>query len=89
MNSKILFRPAIVTLLSSCEFNPKVSSVSIHVCSRIAIPHDRKGGGIFFVKWRQSDVCFPAFRRKEWFAGNAVKQKISFKDKTDLFSTES
>ena len=39
LNCKLLFRLAIVVLLGCCEFNPNVTCVRIHVCSRIAIPH--------------------------------------------------
>ena len=34
LNCKLLFRLAIVVLLGSCEFNPNVTCVKIHVCSR-------------------------------------------------------
>ena len=33
------FRFAFVALLGCCEFNPNVTCVRIHVCSRIAMPH--------------------------------------------------
>ena len=38
-NCKLLCRLAIAVLLGCCEFNPNVTCVRIHVCSRIAVPH--------------------------------------------------
>ena len=65
LKCKLLFRSAIVVLLGCCEFKPNVTSVRIHVCSRIAMPHT---AGAWWVasgsaKWGYSG-CFGWLEKK-------------------------
>ena len=39
LSCKLLFRFFTVVLLGCCEVKPNITSVRIHVCSRIAMPH--------------------------------------------------